>query len=139
VTRLARASLHDVEKVIYSVNFYRNKARNVLACAKMLDEEYNGVVPHDFDKLIILPGVGRKTANVFLSELGKQAIAVDTHVYQISRYLGWSKQKDPHKVERDLRNLFPRNVWKKINPILVRFGKTYMSRKKKEILLDMIK
>ncbi len=139
VKKLAHASLKDIEKIIYSVNFYRNKARNVLGCAKILDKEYHGVVPHDFDKLIELPGVGRKTANVFLSEMGKQAIGVDTHLGYVSHYLGWSRQKDPHKIEEDLKKLFPKNKWKSVNPIVVRFGKTYRSRRKENELLDRLK
>ena len=89
--------------------------------------------------MIELPGVGRKTANVFLAEHGKHALPVDTHVFQISRKLGWAKGKNPHKVEEELRQLFPRKYWNKINSTLVRFGKTHTSRKSKDKILNEIK
>ncbi|MBN2420716.1 endonuclease III [Candidatus Woesearchaeota archaeon] len=139
VKALAKASIKEIEKSIYSVNFYRNKARNVSNCAKMLDKLYKGKVPHDFNKLIQLPGVGRKTANVFLAESGKQAIGVDTHVHYVSKYLGWTKQKNPHKAEEDLKKLFPKRIWRSINYILVKFGRSYQSKKKKNEILDEIK
>lgn len=139
VEKLSRARYEDVLNIFAGLNLNRGKAKNVIACAKELVEQYGGKVPHDFDKLIELSGVGRKTANVFLSEAGKEGLAVDTHVYYISRYLGWSNQKDPHKVESDLKAIFPREMWSEVNPILVRFGKFYTSRKKKNELLDEIK
>ena len=104
----------------------------------MWERECGGKPPHDHGKLILLPGVGRKTANVFLSEYGADAIGVDTHVAYISKKLGWTKHKDPHKIEKDLERLFPRNYWRIINRTLVRFGKTYQSRKKKDEILDRI-
>ncbi|MFB6246852.1 MAG: endonuclease III [Candidatus Pacearchaeota archaeon] len=137
--KLARAKRESVEKAINPVNFYKNKAKNIHNCAKEIVEKYNGEIPHDFEKLIELPGVGRKTANVFLSELQDDAIAIDTHVWYISRYLAWTDKKDPEKVEKDLQELFPKNYWSKINPVLVRFGKKYTSRKEKDELLDEIK
>ena len=91
------------------------------------------------DKLLKLPGVGRKTANVFLAEHGKHALPVDTHVFYISRKLGWAKDKNPHKVEEELRTLFPKRYWNKINSTLVRFGKTHTSRRQKDDLLNKIK
>jgi len=139
VNKLAKASLNDIQKIIKPVNFYRNKSKSVLNCAKVLNEKYNRVVPVDFEKLIELPGVGRKTANVFLSEAGKDAIGVDTHCFRLARKLGWSKNNKPHKVEEDLKRLFPKKYWKSINPILVRFGKTHTSRKKEDELLKKLK
>lgn len=137
--KLANASYSDVLKVFSGLNFNKTKARNVIFCAKELIEKYSGKIPHDLDKLIELSGVGRKTANVFLSEHGKEGLAVDTHVYQIARNLDWSNGKNPHKVEIDLKKLFPSKYWSIVNPILVRFGKKYTSRKKKKELLDSIK
>lgn len=136
--KLGNAKLKDVEKIIKPVNFYKTKSRNVINCAKVLTEKYKGKPPHDFDKLIELPGVGRKTANVFLSEMGKDAIGTDTHVLYISKKLGWTKSDKPKNVEEDLKNLFPKKYWSKINPILVRFGKTH-SRKKQDEILNKIK
>jgi len=136
LNKLSNARYNDVLNIFKSLNYNKTKAKNVISCAKEIIFNYNGKVPHDFDKLIELPGVGRKTANVFLSENGKHGLAVDTHVYQISRKLGWSHEKDPHKVEADLKKLFPRKYWSRVNPILVRFGKKYTSRKIKNDLLD---
>lgn len=139
IGKLAKANLRDVEKIIKSVNFYRNKAKNISNCAKMLMKEHGGKVPGDFDELVKLPGVGRKTANVFLSEKGQDAIGVDTHVSYLSQKLGWSRSSKPEKIESDLENLFPEKYWSKINPILVRFGKTHISRRKKDIIIEEIK
>jgi len=137
--RLSNAKLKDIEKIIRPVNFYRNKSKNIIACAKKLSKDYNGKIPSSIDELIKLPGVGRKTASVFISELGGDAVAVDTHVAYISHKLGWTKSKNPHKIEEDIKKLFSKRYWKKINPILVRFGKTHTSRKKKNELLKEIK
>ncbi|MEK6915017.1 MAG: endonuclease III [Nanoarchaeota archaeon] len=134
--KLANASYNDVLKVFRSLNYNKTKAKNVISCASELIERYNGKIPHDLDKLIELSGVGRKTANVFLSEHGHDGLAVDTHVFQIARKLDWSKEKNPHKVEADLKKLFPSKYWASVNPVLVRFGKRYTSRKKKNELLE---
>jgi endonuclease-3 len=137
--KLARADIKDVKKIIKPVNFYKNKSKNIINCAKMLVEKYDSVIPHDFNQLLKLSGVGRKTANVFLAEHGKHALPVDTHVFYISRKLGWAKDKNPHKVEMELKNLFPKKYWNKINAALVRFGKTHTSRKEKDKILAEIK
>lgn len=139
VEKLSKAKLEDLEKIIRPINFYKNKSRLVIACAKKLFEKYNSQVPLDFKELIELPGVGRKTANVFLSEMGERTIGVDTHVSYISQYLNWTNSKKTEEIEKDLKKLFPSKKWKEINPILVRFGKTYTSRKKKNMVLDEIK
>lgn len=139
VENLANAKLKDIQKIIRPINFYRTKSKNILNCAKVLLKNYSGRPPFDFDKLIELPGVGRKTANVFLAEMGKNTIGVDTHVTYISQKLGWTRNKYPEKIEGDLKKLFLKRYWNKINPILVRFGKTYTSRKEKDELLEKIK
>ncbi|MEK6925134.1 MAG: endonuclease III [Nanoarchaeota archaeon] len=136
--KLSKASYSDVLQIFRSLNLNKGKAKNVIACASELIEKYNGKIPHDLDKLIELSGVGRKTANVFLSEHGKEGLAVDTHVYQIARKLHWSNSKNHHIVERDLKKLFPSKYWSEVNPTLVKFGKKYTSRKKKNELLDEI-
>lgn len=138
LNKLAEAELSDVENTIKSVNFYRNKSKNIINCAKEIIERFKGKLPRDIDKLITLPGVGRKTANIFITEYGEQGMAVDTHVFQISRKLSWSDGKNPKKVEEDLRKLFEKKNWSKINTTLVRFGKTHTSRKEKEKLLEEI-
>lgn len=139
VKALSKAKLKAIQKMIKPINFYKTKSKNIINCAKILTNNYNGEPPIDFNKLIELPGVGRKTANVFLSEMGKNTIGIDTHVSYLSQKLGWTKSSKPEKIEEDLEKLFPRNYWGKINPILVRFGKTYKSRKKKDELLQKIK
>ncbi|MEM3074705.1 MAG: endonuclease III [Candidatus Pacearchaeota archaeon] len=137
--KLSKASITDVQKIIKPINFYKNKSKNIINCAKILEEKYNGIPPLNFEKLKGLPGVGRKTANVFLSEYGKEAIAVDTHVFYISKYLGWTKAKNPENAEFDLKKLFPKKLWKDVNPILVKFGKKYTSKKEKNKVLDNVK
>ncbi|MEN9626648.1 MAG: hypothetical protein RL557_976 [archaeon] len=136
---LARASVPDIQKIIRPINFYKNKSRYILACAQMLEEKYNGNVPLDYHELTALPGVGNKTANVFLSEQGHNTIGVDTHVHYISRYLGWSSRTKAEDVEQDLKKLFPESYWKELNPVLVKFGKKYTSRKEKNKLLEEIR
>jgi len=135
---LANAKFEEVSKIIKPVNFYKNKTKNVIACAKEIVKNYNGKVPRDLKLLIRLPGVGRKTANVFLAEYDEDAIGVDTHVFYCSRKLGWAKSKNPHKVEEELKKLFPKKYWGKINLYLVRFGKTFTSKKEKDAVLEKI-
>ena len=137
--KLSKSSLSEVKKIIKPVNFYKNKSKNIVNCAKTLVKNHNGKVPHDFEKLLELSGVGRKTANVFLIEVGKDNLAVDTHVFYISKKLGWAKSNHPHKVEQELKDLFPHKYWKIINETLVTFGKTHTSRRKKDELLMQIR
>ena len=136
---LANANLEHIENIIRPINFYLNKSRLILNCANQLVEKYSGEPPMDFDKLVELSGVGGKTANVFLSEYGTDAIGVDTHLAYTSNKLGWSNKKDPTKIQKDLENLFPKKDWIRLNPIVVKFGKKYTSRKEKDKLLDEIK
>lgn len=137
--KLANANIKDIQKIIRSINFYRNKSKNIINCAKVLDEKYHGQVPEDFDKLIELSGVGRKTANVFLSEQGHPTMGIDTHITYISNYLGWTKSHKQEKIEEDLKKLFPVEYRQSLNPILVKFGKHYTSKKEKNKVLDEIK
>lgn len=139
VKKLSKASVGSIAGIIRGVNFYKTKSRNVVNLVKILNKEYKGKVPHDFYKLIELPGVGRKTANVFLAEKGHGRIGVDTHVNFIAKQMGWTKSDKQHEVEKDLEGLFPKRYWGKINWILVRFGQTFASRKKKKEILDKIK
>ena len=136
---LARGKISDVRNIIRPINFYKTKAKNIIKCSQYLIKNFEGKVPYDFEALVSLPGVGRKTANVFLAEHGKHALPVDTHVFYISRKLGWAKNKNPHKVEEELRGLFPKRYWNKINSTLVRFGKTHTSRKQKDKIIEDIR
>jgi endonuclease-3 len=136
---LARAPLREVEKMIGSINFYKTKARNIKETARMISLEGIGESVED---LIRLPGVGRKTANVYLVEVKKAAaIGVDTHVGRISRKMGWTRSKNPVVVERDLMVLFPKRYWNSINWILVRFGQSVGRSRKREnlVLAKLIK
>lgn len=129
--KLSGARLGDVKKIIRPINFYKTKSKNIIGTARILVEEYKGKIPHDIDKLLKLPGVGRKTANVFLAVQGHDAVGVDTHVAYLSQVLGWTQNKDKHKIEKDLEKLFPKKYWISINYVLVRFGRTYKTRKKR--------
>lgn len=139
VESLASASLGEIERGIKSINYYKTKARNVKGCCKKIIED--GFIGDSVEELIRLPGVGRKTANVYLVAVrGAAAIGVDTHVGRISRKMGWTKEKEPHKVEKDLEKLFPREYWNSINWILVRFGQSVgRSRKREDEVLGKIK
>ncbi len=136
LAKLGNAQIKDIEKIIHSVNYHRNKAKNIILTAKILSKKS---IPEDVNSLIELPGVGRKTANVFLAEFHKKAaIGVDTHVAFVSQYLGWTNNKDPNKIEQDLEELFPRGYWNGLNDTIVRFGRSY-NRKEQMAILDKIK
>jgi len=130
VEKLAKSQLQSIEKIIRPVNYHKTKARHIKETAKILSKIK---VPDSLTELIKLPGVGRKTANVYLAEVHKKAaIGVDTHVGRLSRKLGWTKNTTPEKIEKDLEKLFPKKHWNSINYILVSFGQTYGRSKKKE-------
>ncbi len=138
--QIANASQEEIEKTIKSINFFRNKSKNVRMCAKALVENFDGKVPHNVDDMITLPGVGRKTANVFLSEYGYHAIGVDTHVARVSYKLGWTTSRDdPVKIEKELEALFPQEKWSDVNNTLVRFGRNNRGKKEDSILEDIKK
>ena len=121
----ANASLSDMEKMIHSTGFYRNKAKNIIACCKELVEKYNGEVPNDMDALTNLAGVGRKTANVVRGHIFHEpSVVVDTHVKRISKKLGFTKNDDPVKVEFDLMKELPKEYWIVWNTHLIRLGRT---------------
>jgi endonuclease-3 len=109
---LADADPGELERSIQSTSFFRNKARHLIACGKALVERHGGRVPATMDELVVLPGVGRKTANVVLGEVfGVPGITVDTHVGRLSRRLGLTAETDPAKVERDLMQILPEKEW----------------------------
>lgn len=132
--KLSLSKISELEKLIHSVNYHKTKAKHIKETARMISEKG---IPLTVSELIKFPGVGRKTANVFLAEAhGKETIGVDTHVARLSQKLGWTKNKNPSKIEKDLEKLFPRKYWNKLNYILVRFGQTFgKSRKKEDELL----
>ena len=132
IGKLANASLNDVKNRIRPVNFYKTKAKHIIETSRIIFDKHNQKVPLDFEKLLELPGVGRKTANVFLAVMKKPAIGVDIHVSHLSRMLGWTREIKPWKIEEDLKKLFPKKYWISINYTLVRFGRTFKTRKKQE-------
>lgn len=108
VAAFAEADVKDVEELIRSTGFFRNKAKNIVACANTLLEKHNGIVPDTMEELIALPGVGRKIANLMLGDVfGKPCIVVDTHCKRITNLLGLTKNTDPTKIEMDLRKIIP--------------------------------
>ncbi len=128
---LSRATLDCIKKIIYSTGFYNNKAKNIKACSAAVLTDHNGIVPDDIDKLVKLPGVGRKTANVVLSAaFGHQTIVVDTHVLRVSKRLGLTDKKDPVKVEYELMKIIPKASWKDISLQFIYFGREICDARK---------
>jgi len=125
VAAFADADLKELEQDIRSTGFYHNKAKNIIACAKILDEKYDGIVPEDIDELTALPGVGRKTANVIRGNVyGIPSIVVDTHVKRISGKLGFTKETDPEKIEYDLMKKLPKEHWILYNIQIIAHGRS---------------
>ena len=128
---LARADLKDVENIIRNIGLYRNKAKNIIACAKELVENYDGEVPSNMKQLTSLSGVGRKTANVVMSvAFDIPAIAVDTHVERISKRLGFAKQQDSVlQVEVKLKRKLNRQRWNRAHHLFIFFGRYFCTAK----------
>ena len=121
--RMLKLAHADIEKAIYPVGFYRNKAKALIEISRMLVESYGGRVPDEIDELLKLPGVGRKTANLVVTiGYGKPGICVDTHVHRITNRWGYVKTKTPDKTETALREKLPKPYWIEINDLLVTFG-----------------
>ncbi len=131
IQALAEARQEELEKDIHSTGFYKNKAKNIIACAKALVEQYNGEVPSDIDALTNLAGVGRKTANVVRGNIFHEpSIVVDTHVKRISNRLGFTKEEDPVKIEFDLMKLLPKEQWIAYNIQIITLGRTICTARK---------
>ena len=123
VQQLADLSLVQLEKLIFPVGFYRNKAKFLKQLPGVLDDKFRGKIPDDIDSLVKLPGVGRKTANLVVAvAFGKPAICVDTHVHRISNRWGYVQTKNPEKTEFALREKLPKKYWIEYNDLLVSFG-----------------
>lgn len=122
--KFAKANLQELEQDIHSTGFYHNKAKNIIACARKLIEEYQGEVPRTLEELTALAGVGRKTANVIRGNIyNEPSIVVDTHVKRISRRLGFTKEEDPEKIEYDLMKVLPKDHWILYNIQIITFGR----------------
>lgn len=130
------ADLKDVdplyfENEIKDCGLYRNKSKNIIETCKILCEKYGGNVPDDIEKLMELPGVGRKTANVVLSNaFQKDAIAVDTHVFRVSNRIGLADSNDVLKTEEQLMDIIPKNLWSLSHHLLITHGRNICTAKK---------
>lgn len=130
---LAEADPSDVEEIIKTIGLYKNKSKNIVRMAAILNENYGGEVPCDFDELVKLPGVGRKTANVVLAEaFGEPRIAVDTHVFRVSNRIGLTDGKDPGKVEDQLMERIPEDQWIRTHHLLIFHGRKVCHARKPE-------
>ena len=134
---LANSPLSEIKKIIRPINYYKTKAKHIKETAKIISKG----IPRTREQLMELPGVGRKVANVYLAEAHHApAIGVDTHVSRLAQKLGWTKNKDRFKIEKDLEKLFPKKYWNSINYIVVSFGQIYgNSRRKEDNILKKIK
>lgn len=121
----ANMDLSLLESLIHPCGFYKNKAKNIKATAQILVEKYHSQVPNTMEELMSLPGVGRKTANVVMLEAfnSPQGVAVDTHCKRIANRIGFSKQKEPEKIEQDILTIFPKKYYYDLNHILIWHGR----------------
>ncbi len=122
---MATAPIEVLEDLIHPCGFYKNKAKNMKACSKMLMEQYDGVVPKTMEELQKLPGVGRKSANVIMLEAfhNPQGIAVDTHAKRIANKMGFSKEVEPEKIEKDLLKVISKEYYYDVNHLFVWHGR----------------
>lgn len=121
----ASADIEEFEKDIFSIGFYHNNAKNIIACANVLLEDFDGKLPREIDILTTLPGVGRKTANVVRGHIfNEDSIVVDTHVKRVSRLLGLTQEEDPVKIELDLMKVVPKSQWILYNHQIIAHGRT---------------
>ena len=131
ITDYAGADPATFMEEIRSTGFFRNKASNIIAAARQIEERFGGRVPETLEELVSLPGIGRKTANVILRNVfSTPGIVVDTHVQRVSRRLGLTSEKDPVKIEFDLMELLPRSDWSDFTLRLVYFGREYCRARK---------
>ena len=128
----SKMEVSEIEKLISSISFYRNKAKHIHKASKQIMENHGGIVPNTMDELTTLAGIGRKSANVIMLEAFNdcQGIAVDTHALRISNRLGLSKETDPIKVEKDLLKKIPKKHWRLMNHLLVYHGRAICDARK---------
>lgn len=126
VYAFANADELELREDIRSTGFFRNKAKNIIGCCRMLIDDFGGEVPNNMDDLLKLPGVGRKTANLVLGDFfGIPGVVVDTHATRLSNRMGLTNQKDPYKIELDLQKLLPPKDWADFCHCLVYHGRAY--------------
>ncbi len=132
---LASAKYDDVLLVLKSMNYNRTKTKHVIEAAQFILSEFKGKVPESIDELVKIPGVGRKTANLVVSEVfQKPGICVDTHVHRISNVFGFVDTKTPEQTEYALQKIAPKRYWSKINRLFVLWGKDVAGRDKEKLL-----
>ena len=131
---IARANIEELEEIVRPTGFYRHKAKNIQAACQMIVTEFQGKVPQQMEKLVQLPGVARKTANVVLANAFgiNQGVTVDTHVKRLSQRLGLTEHKDPVRIERDLIRLLPQSDWENWSIRLIFHGRAICKAKKPE-------
>jgi endonuclease-3 len=121
--KILELSSSYIEKLIYPVGFYRNKAKIILQISRKIIDNFNGKVPDNLEELLELKGVGRKTANLVLGlGYGRPSICVDTHVHRISNRIGWVNTKGAQQTEETLKEIIPKSYWIRLNTLLVAFG-----------------
>ena len=126
------ASPREFEQMIFQSGFYRNKTKNILAAAKMVQETFHGELPRTMQEMLTIPGVARKTANVVLGNAYGvvEGIAVDTHVKRLSHVLGLSDEDRPNNIEKDLMDIFPKKEWFHVTYLLIEYGRKYCTARK---------
>lgn len=136
-----KLDLKKLEELIHSCGFYKNKAKNLKAAAKKIIDDFDGEVPNDMDKLVTIPGVGRKSANVIMLDAfnNPQGIAVDTHVGRLSTRIGFSKEKEPTKIEQDLLKQIPKEEYYMVNHTFIDHGRLICKSQKPKCDLCKIK
>lgn len=132
VQDFANCKLSELEKLVHSTGFYRNKSKNIKASAQMIVKVFKGEVPRSMEELLQLAGVARKTANVVLQNAYgiQEGVVVDTHIGRLSRRLGFSKHKSPEKVEKDLMTLVPQKNWRNLGFWLINHGRAVCKSQK---------
>ncbi len=126
-----KAPVEKLEEAIKSIGLYKVKARNIKKCCEMLWETYDRKVPTTIDELVKLPGVGRKTATLFLADAyGIPGVTVDTHVFRIAKRIGWASGSNPVQVEKELMNVLPKEHWNRINFQLIYHGRSVCTARK---------
>ncbi len=132
---ITKASYADVLSIFKSLNYNRTKAKNVISAAQFILKKFHGNIPDNIEQLIQIPGVGRKTANLVLTEVHeKDAICIDTHCHRLLNVLGIVHTKTPHQTELALQKIAPKHYWSKINRIFVLWGKEVPGKNKSKLL-----
>ncbi len=127
---LAKESIENFEDQIKTCSMYHNKAKHLIETSKILDEKFNGVIPQDFNMLVSLPGIGRKSANVILGTyFNEERLPVDTHVFRVANRIGIAKSKTPEGIEENLSMVIPKSMWMKFHRWFINHGRVYCTAK----------